>query len=161
MPSFRSSRVVRHSPEQMFDLVADCEKYPEFLPFCVGMKARPRGADSEGNAIVLAEMEIGYMAVRQSFATRNIMDRKNLKITVEYVEGPFSRLRNIWNFEPDPQGCRVEFYIDYEFRSRMLAMLMGSMFDAIFRTFASAFEARADKIYGAGGSPSPAPASGQ
>lgn len=135
----------------MFDLVADCDKYPEFLPFCVSMKARPRGVDAEGNAIVLAEMEIGYKAIRQNFATRNIMDRKALKITVEYVDGPFSRLRNIWNFEPDPLGCRVEFYIDYEFRSRMLAMLMGSMFDAIFRTFASAFEARADKIYGTGG----------
>ena len=103
------------------------------------------------NALLVLTIRIRY----------RLRDGANHKITVEYVEGPFSRLRNIWNFEPDPGGCRVEFYIDYEFRSRMLAMLMGSMFDAIFRTFASAFEARADKIYGAGGSPSPAPASGQ
>jgi coenzyme Q-binding protein COQ10 len=150
VPSFRSSRVVRHSPEQMFDLVADCDKYPEFLPLCVGMKTRPRGHDAKGNPITIAEMEVGYKAIRERFVTRNTMDRGALKLTVEYVEGPFSRLRNIWNFIPDPAGCKVEFYIDYEFKSRLLAALMGSMFDAVFRTFASAFEARADKVYGRG-----------
>ena len=148
MPSFRSSRVVRHSPEQMFDLVADCDKYPEFLPLCVAMKTRPRGQDPRGNPILIAEMEVGYKAIRERFITRNTLDRAALKLTVEYVEGPFSRLRNIWNFIPDAQGCKVEFYIDYEFKSRLLAALMGSMFDAVFRTFASAFEARADKVYG-------------
>ena len=132
----------------MFDLVADCDKYPEFLPFCVSMKTRPRGPDANGHQIVLAEMEVGYKALRERFVTRNTLDREDLKIIVEYVEGPFSRLRNVWNFLPDANGCKVEFYIDYEFKSRLLAMLMGSMFDAVFRTFASAFEARADKIYG-------------
>lgn len=156
MPSFRSSRLVRHSPEQMFDLVSDCEKYPEFLPLCVGMKVRPRGADANGNPIVLAEMEVGYKAIHERFVTRNTMDRKALKLTVDYVEGPFSRLRNLWSFVPDPAGCKVEFYIEYEFKSRLFAALMGSMFDAVFRTFASAFEARADKIYGRGGALPPA-----
>jgi coenzyme Q-binding protein COQ10 len=148
VPSFRSARMVRHSPEQMFDLVADSDKYPEFLPFCVSMKTRPRGQDSNGNAIVLAEMEVGYKAIRERFVTRNTLDRKAMKIVVDYVEGPFSRLRNVWDFVPAPEGCRVEFFIDYEFKSRILAMLMGSMFDAAFRAFASAFEARADKVYG-------------
>ena len=150
MPSFRSARVVRHSPAQMFDLVADCDKYPEFLPFCVGMKTRPRGPDADGHPVVVAEMEVGYKAIRERFVTRNTLNREALKIDVEYVEGPFSRLRNVWNFLPEGEGCKVEFYIDYEFRSRLLAALMGSMFDAVFRTFASAFEARADKIYGKG-----------
>ena len=152
MPSFRSARVVRHSSQEMFDLVADCDKYPEFLPFCVSMKTRPREPDANGHPIVLAEMEVGYKAIRERFVTRNTLDREALRITVEYVEGPFSRLRNVWNFLPDASGCKVEFYIDYEFKSRLLAMLMGSMFDAVFRTFASAFEARADKIYGKAGS---------
>jgi coenzyme Q-binding protein COQ10 len=156
VPSFRSARAVRHSPEQMFDLVADCDKYPEFLPLCVGMKTRPRGQDAKGNPIILAEMEVGYKAIRERFATRNTLDRKAMKITVEYVEGPFSRLRNVWNFVPDSQGCKVEFYIEYEFKSRLLAALMGSMFDAVFRTFAGAFEARADKVYGRGAIPPPA-----
>jgi len=140
----------------MFDLVADCDKYPEFLPLCVGMKTRPRGQDAKGNPIILAEMEVGYKAIRERFATRNTLDRKAMKITVEYVEGPFSRLRNVWNFVPDSQGCKVEFYIEYEFKSRLLAALMGSMFDAVFRTFAGAFEARADKVYGRGAIPPPA-----
>ena len=147
--------MVQHSPEQMFDLVADCDRYPEFLPFCVSMKTRPRGEDAAGNHIVLAEMEVGYMAIRQRFATRNIMDRKNLEITVGYVEGPFSRLRNIWKFTPEGAGCKVEFYIDYEFSSRLFATMMGSMFDAIFHTFATAFEARADNIYGKPQPPAP------
>jgi len=134
----------------MFDLVADSEKYPEFLPLCVGMKTRSRGDDANGDEIVLAEMEVGYKALHERFVTRNTLDRKALKITVEYVEGPFSRLRNIWRFVPEGEGCKVEFYIDYEFKSRLLAVLMGSMFDAVFRTFASAFEARAEKIYGKG-----------
>ncbi len=153
MPSFRSARVVSHSPEQMFDLVADTEKYPEFVPFCTGMKTRPRGQDANGAEIVLAEMQIGYKAIRERFVTRNAMDRKALKISVEYVEGPFSRLRNIWKFTPEGTGCKVEFFIDYEFQSRLLAALMGSMFEAVFRTFASAFEARADKVYGKAGAP--------
>jgi coenzyme Q-binding protein COQ10 len=142
----------------MFDLVADCDKYPEFLPLCTSMKTRSRGEDAEGHPVVLAEMEVGYKALRERFVTRNIMNREALKITVEYVEGPFSRLRNIWTFLPDPKGCKVEFYIDYEFKSRLFAMLLGSMFDAVFRTFASAFEARADEIYGRGGLPPPASA---
>jgi coenzyme Q-binding protein COQ10 len=153
VPSFRSARVVTHTPQQMFDLVADADKYPEFVPFCVAMKTRPRGQDANGNAVVLAEMQVGYKAIRERFVTRNTMDRKALKITVEYVEGPFSRLRNVWNFLPEGSGCRVEFYIDYEFRSRLLAALMGSMFEAVFRTFASAFEARADKVYGKAATP--------
>lgn len=132
----------------MFDLVADCDKYPEFLPLCVGLKSRPRGQDANGNDIVLAEMEVGYKAIRERFVTRNTLDRKALRINVDYVEGPFSRLRNVWEFAAAPEGCKVDFSIDYEFKSRLLAMLMGSMFDAAFRAFASAFEARADKIYG-------------
>jgi coenzyme Q-binding protein COQ10 len=148
MPRHAETRPLPYSPEQMFDLVADCDKYPEFLPLCVGMKTRSRGPDANGNPVLIAEMEVGYKAIRERFVTRNILDRNALKLTVEYVEGPFSRLRNVWNFIPDAQGCKVEFYIDYEFKSRLLAALMGSMFDAVFRTFASAFEARADKIYG-------------
>ena len=148
MPSFRSARVVPHSPEQMFDLVADSDKYPEFLPLCVGMKTRPLGQDANGNTIVLAEMGVGYKAIRERFVTRNTLDRKGMRITVDYVEGPFSRLRNVWNFVPAPEGCKVEFFIDYAFKSRLLAALMGSMFDSAFRAFASAFETRADKIYG-------------
>ncbi len=87
--------------------------------------------------------------IQQTFVTRDTLDKPNLKIVVEYLEGPFSRLRNIWNFRPAGENaCEVEFYIDYEFKSRVLAVVMGAMFDTAFRKFAAAFEARADKIYG-------------
>jgi coenzyme Q-binding protein COQ10 len=148
VPSFRSTRVVRHSPAKMFDLVADCDKYPQFLPLCVGMKTRPRGQDAKGAEVVLAEMEVGYKAIRERVVTRNTLDRKAGKICVDFVDGPFSRLRNVWNFLPEGEDCKVEFFVEYEFKSRLLAALMGSMFDAVFRTFASAFEARADEVYG-------------
>jgi len=122
VPSFRSARVARHSPQQMFDLVADTDKYPEFLPFCASMKTRPRGQDAEGNAIVLAEMEIGYKAIRERFVTRNTLDRKALRITVEYVDGPFSRLRNIWQFVAVPEGLLVELGSLYAGETRRLVI---------------------------------------
>ena len=93
-------------------------------------------------------MEVGYKAIRERFTSRVTLDRAEKRIDVEYVDGPFSHLENIWRFIEAGDGrCRIEFYIAYEFRSRMLATLMGSMFDAAFRKFASAFETRADQIF--------------
>ena len=105
MPSFRSARIVRHAPEQMLDLVADTDRYPEFLPFCAGMKSRPCGEDDHGRPVILAEMQVGYKAIYERFVTKNTLDRDAMKIVVDYVEGPFSRLSNIWTFQPDPKGA--------------------------------------------------------
>jgi coenzyme Q-binding protein COQ10 len=134
----------------MFDLVADCEKYPEFLPLCRALKVRRRIPGGEGVETLIADMEVGYKAIRERFTSRVTMDRPNLKILVEYVDGPFSHLENRWKFEPDAahSGARVDFFITYEFRSRTLGLLMGSMFDAAFHKFAEAFEKRADVVYG-------------
>jgi coenzyme Q-binding protein COQ10 len=148
MPSFRTTRRVRHSPVQMFQLVADVEKYPEFLPLCEELRIRRRVQSGEGIETLVAEMSVGYKAIRETFTTRVALDEPRLRIVVEYVEGPFSYLENRWTFKPDPLGCMVEFYITYEFKSRMLGMVMGSMFDRAFRKFAEAFEERADRIYG-------------
>ncbi len=148
MPSFSSQRRVRHSPEQMFDLVADVERYPEFLPLCEALKVRRRSAAEDGTEVLLADMSVGYKAIRESFTSRVTLDRAGRRILVEYVEGPFRHLENRWTFEPDGEGCRVGFAIDYEFRSRTLGLLMGAMFDKAFRRFAEAFEQRADRIYG-------------
>jgi coenzyme Q-binding protein COQ10 len=148
MPSFRTSHVVNHTPEQMFDLVADVESYPQFVPLCQSLRVRRRFPTAEGGETVLAEMEVGYKAIRERFTSRVTLDRAERRIDVEYVDGPFSHLENIWRFADAGDGkCRIEFYIAYEFRSRMLATLMGSMFDAAFRKFASAFETRADQIF--------------
>ena len=148
MPSFRTSHVVNHTPEQMFDLVADVESYPQFVPLCQSLRVRRRFAGAEGADVVVAEMEVGYKAIRERFTSRVTLDRADRRINVEYVDGPFSHLENVWRFGDAGNGkCRVEFYIAYEFRNRMLAALMGSMFDAALRKFASAFETRADQIF--------------
>jgi len=147
MPSFRTTRQVRHSPIEMFNLVADVESYPEFVPLCEDLRIRRRVQSGEGIETLAAEMSVGYKAIRETFATRVTLDEPRLRILVEYIEGPFSYLENRWTFRPDPAGCAVEFYIAYEFKSFALRMLMGAMFETAFRKFAEAFEARADVIY--------------
>jgi coenzyme Q-binding protein COQ10 len=149
MPSFRTVRHVRHTPEQMFELVADVEKYPEFLPLCTGMRLLRRTNDDDGLTRILAEMHVGYKAIRETFTSKVACDPKAKEIHVEYVDGPFRYLDNKWTFRDAGEGvCDVQFAISYEFRSRMLGLLMGSMFDAAFRKFAEAFERRADLVYG-------------
>src|SRR5436305_9453198 len=149
MPKFSSKRRIRHSASQMFDLVADVERYPEFVPLCKSLKIRQRTAKPDGSEIVIADMTVSFKLVREAFTSRVTLDRANLKIMVEYLQGPFSNLENRWTFEPKGEdACEVGFYISYEFKSRMLALLMGTMFDAAFQRFAAAFEKRADAIYG-------------
>ena len=148
MPSFRTSHVVNHSAQQMFDLVADCEAYPQFVPLCQSLKIRRRFIGPGEAETLVADMQVGYKAIKESFTSRVALDRGAKRIDVAYVDGPFSQLENIWRFaEVDGGRCRIDFFIAYEFRSRTLANLMGSMFDAAFRKFAIAFEQRADVIY--------------
>ncbi|MDB5650346.1 MAG: ubiquinone-binding protein, partial [Hyphomicrobiales bacterium] len=150
MPSFSTTRRVRHVASKMFDLVADVESYPEFLPLCQGLRVRRRVESGEGVQIVVAEMQVGYKAIRETFTSRVTLDRPRMRILVEYVDGPFSHLENRWTFRDTDEGMSdVDFAISYEFRSRTLGLLMGAMFDTAFRKFAEAFEARADAIYGA------------
>jgi coenzyme Q-binding protein COQ10 len=150
VPAFHDHRLVRHQAVQMFDLVADVERYPEFVPLCKALTVRSRRSETDGRETLVADMTVGYRLIRETFTSRVALDKPNLKVRVEYIDGPFSRLENIWNFkdEAEGEGSRVGFFIDYEFKSRTLGVLMGSMFDAAFRKFASAFERRADAIYG-------------
>ncbi|HXZ17130.1 MAG TPA: SRPBCC family protein [Roseiarcus sp.] len=147
MPSFRNERRVRHRSDQMFDLVADIERYPEFVPLCTGTRVRNRRLDGHGREALISEMSVGYKMIRETFTTRVLLDKARLRIRVEYIDGPFSHLENIWTFRNEPKGSIVTFFIDYEFRSRTFGTLMGSMFDAAFRKFSQAFEERADKLY--------------
>jgi coenzyme Q-binding protein COQ10 len=150
MPSFRNKRQVRHPAGDMFALVADVERYPEFVPLCRDLKVRSREPAGE-KVEVIADMTVAYKLVRESFRSRVTLDRPNLQILVEYLQGPFSHMQNRWTFRPTGErSCEVEFFIDYEFKSRTLGLLMGAMFDAAFRRFALAFERRADEIYGRG-----------
>jgi coenzyme Q-binding protein COQ10 len=153
MPSFRTTRRVRHSAAEMFELVADVEKYPLFLPLCTGLKIRKRAQDEQGREVLTADMSVGYRAVRETFTSRVVLDRASMEIHVTYIDGPFSKLDNRWTFRDVENGagaksCDVLFFIDYEFRNRMLGVLMGGMFETAFRRFAEAFERRADIVYG-------------
>lgn len=160
MPSFRTTRRVAHPPGRMFDLVADVERYPQFLPFCKSLVVKRRTTDDEGREVVIADMSVGYKAINERFTSKVTLDRDRMRILVEYIDGPFSFLENKWTFVPDtaraPDGSAVEFFITYEFRSRMLALLAGAVFDRIFRIFSESFEARADVVYGPPGRIAPA-----
>lgn len=149
MPSFSTTRRVKHSPEDMFDLVADVDAYPQFVPLCQALTVRRRSVDTMSRDVLVADMTVAYKLLRETFASKVTLDRKALRIDVEYLDGPFSHLNNRWTFTPDGNGgCEVGFFIDYQFRSRTLGVVMGAVFDAAFRRFAEAFERRADQVYG-------------
>ncbi len=150
MPSFRTQRIVKHSPKAMFELVSDVERYPEFLPLCERLVVHSRALKSGTLEEVVASMTVGYGPINESFTTCVRLDREARNILVNYVDGPFRHLENTWGFHGHPEGCRVDFAIVYEFRSIAFGMMMGALFDRAFRKFAEAFEARADAIYGEG-----------
>lgn len=134
----------------MFDLVADVEKYPQFLPMCEALAVKSR-KERDGKQLLVADMTVGYKLIRETFTSQILLDPAALVIETKYIDGPFKYLNNRWRFaEAGASVCEVHFFIDYEFKSRMLGMLMGSMFDIAFRRFTAAFEARADKVYGGG-----------
>lgn len=146
MPTFQTRRRVPFTPRQMFDLVADVEKYPQFLPLCESLMVRSR--TTAGDATVLiANMGVGYKAIREHFTSRVTLHPQAPKVLVEYLDGPFRHLENRWNFIEVSGGSEIDFYIDYEFRSPMLGLVMGALFDKAFRRFAEAFEERARLIY--------------
>jgi len=148
MPTFETTRTVPHSAHQMFDLVADVERYPEFLPLCEALTVRSR-KEREEKTLLVADMTVGYKAIRETFTSQVLLKVDDLAIDVKYLDGPFKYLTNEWRFvDREGGGSDVRFFIDYEFKSRMLGALMGAMFDRAFRRFAEAFEKRAREIYG-------------
>lgn len=146
VPSFTTQRRVPYSPKEMFDVVADIERYPEFLPLCESLAIESRNPTEDGSVLV-AKMTVGYRSIREAFTTRVTLKPAELAILVEHLDGPFSHLENRWRFLPAAGGCDVDFYIDYQFRSTMLALVMGAVFDKAVRHYTEAFEARARAIY--------------
>ena len=150
MPRFSNRRRVLHRADQMFDLVADVERYPEFVPLCQALKVRQRRKNADdGTETIVADMTVSFKLVKETFTSEVTLDREHFKILVRYLKGPFSNLENRWTFEAKGEEvCDVGFFIAYEFKSKMLATLMGAMFDAAFGRFSAAFEKRADMVYG-------------
>jgi coenzyme Q-binding protein COQ10 len=147
MPDFKTTRRVPFTPQQMYALVADVEQYPQFLPLCEALTVVSRAPRPDG-AVVVADMQVGYGPIRETFRSRVTLVPASPTVTAESVAGPFSHMTNHWRFLATPGGCDVEFALTYAFRSPMLQMLVGSMFDTAFRRYAEAFERRARVVYG-------------
>ena len=151
MPTYADRKLVGYSPEQLFDLVADVGRYPEFLPWCVGAQVISR-TDTE----LLADLTIGFGPFRERFTSRVTLDRP-AKIQVRYENGPFRYLNNQWVFIPDPHGVQVDFWVDFEFRSRLLQKAIGVVFNEAVRRMVGAFLKRAREIYGVPNAAVPVP----
>ena len=148
MPQFQTTRHVRHAPDKMFALVADVEQYPQFLPLCEALSVRSK-RERDGLTVLAADMSVGYKAIRETFTSQVVLKPAENVIDVKYMDGPFRYLTNQWKFVPtEDGGTDIQFFIDYEFKSRILGAMMGAMFDRAFRMFSEAFEKRADVVYG-------------
>ena len=159
MPVHNERRVMPYSPEQMYLLVSDVERYPDFLPWCLELNlrhpmeqtvvtahSREQTTQNIDVQLIEADMTIGYKALRERFTSRVALVPMR-QIKVEYLDGPFRYLRNSWNFLPHPEGCEVVFHIDFEFRSRVLRLVMGAFFHEAVRIMVRAFEKRARQLY--------------
>jgi coenzyme Q-binding protein COQ10 len=154
MPSFRTTRRLPFTPRQIFDLVADVERYPQFLPLCEALVVRSRAREGE-REVLLADMTVGYKAIRETFTSRVVLDAAALTVlsgtTPGEPSGPFRSLDNRWVMrEAEGGGCEVDFSIAYAFNSFAIQALVGALLDRAFRRYVRAFEERAAAIYGAG-----------
>ena len=151
MPAHRESRALPYTAEQMFTLVADVARYPEFLPWVVATRIR-RDSETE----MLADMIVGFKGLREQFTSR-VNKRPHSAILVDYIDGPLKQLHNEWHFRPEDNGCIVDFQVEFAFRNRMFERLAGQVFARALQKMTSAFEERAAQIYGSGETSSRAP----
>ena len=147
MPTFETTRRVPYTAEQMFAVVADVERYPEFVPLCEQLVVKTREVGSTHTTLT-ASMSVGYHAIRETFTSRVTLRPERKEIDVAKIDGPFARLTNRWRFRDVPGGSEIHFHIDYAFASRVLSLLMGAVFDKAVRKYTEAFEARARTLYG-------------
>jgi coenzyme Q-binding protein COQ10 len=145
MPTHEDRRVLPYTSDQLFDLVAGVERYPEFLPWCLASRVTKRDGD-----VFYADLVIGFKMVRETFGSRVETERPN-RIIVEPTRGPFRRMSNLWRFTDLPDGgCEVDFKVDFEFRSRLLNKLIGGLYHEAVRRMVGSFESRARALYGPG-----------
>ncbi len=151
MPTHAEKRVMPYSPQQMYDLIADIRKYPEFLPWCSACRIRSTRPLSGGEGSVIdADMVISFKVFREKFGSRVTLRPENSTIDVEYLDGPFRYLNNHWKFLPaEGGGCEVDFFVDFEFKSAILQKIIGVVFGEAMQRIVRAFEQRAEKLYGA------------
>jgi coenzyme Q-binding protein COQ10 len=156
MPTHAEKRILRYTPDQLFALVADVRRYPEFLPWCVGARVV-----SQSETALVADLTIGFKMFRETFRSEVTLERPD-HVHVRYLNGPFRYLNNHWRFTPHPQGTELDFFVDFEFRSRLLQAVIGTVFNEAVRLMVRSFERRAMQLYGrptAAAAPVPAPSS--
>jgi coenzyme Q-binding protein COQ10 len=142
MPGISESRQLPYTAEQMFDLVADVSRYAEFLPWVVGTRVR-----SNSETEMIADLLVGFNALREKFTSR-VEKVRPTEIKVHYLDGPMRDLDNVWKFRPTTDGCEVDFSVSFTFRNAVFEALAGQYFDRAFRKMVSAFETRANQLYG-------------
>lgn len=143
MTTHAEKRVVPHTPQQLYALVLDVQKYPQFLPWCMAARVK-----SQSERELAADLIIGFNMFRETFTSYVEFDPDKLEIDVRYAEGPFKHLTNNWRFLPHEDGCEIDFYVDFEFNSRLLQSVIETLFTEAVRRMVRAFEARADDLYG-------------
>jgi len=143
MPRHTETRHMPYTPEQMFDLVSDVQRYQEFLPWVAATRVR-----SDSETLMIADLVVGFKSLKETFTSRVTKQRPS-SVTVDYIEGPLKYLNNVWHFEPDGKGgTKIDFCVDFAFRSRIFEALAGQMFDRALRRMIGAFEDRARELYG-------------
>ena len=151
MPTHAEKRILRATPEQVFDVVADVRRYPEFLPWCVGARVITRT-----DAVLTADLTIGFKMFRETFRSEVTLDPPG-HVQVRYLNGPFRYLNNQWRIAPHAQGCEVDFFVDFEFKSRLLQAVIGTVFNEAVRLMVRAFERRILALHGRGPVPNAPP----
>ncbi len=142
MATHAERRALPYTPQQMYALVADIDRYPEFLPWCIAARVIRRDGD-----VIYSDMVIGFKMFRERFSSKVTLNPPD-SILVDYIRGPMRYLNNHWRFEPNGQGCVIDFYVDFEFHSAILQSAIGLLFNEAARRMVSAFEARARQLYG-------------
>tara|TARA_R110000787_G_scaffold200560_5_gene311514 strand:+ start:175 stop:618 length:444 start_codon:yes stop_codon:yes gene_type:complete len=147
MPTHSETRTLPYSAQQMYDLVADVARYPEFLPWTAA--ARIKSLEDQGDHSVMdADLVISFKVFRERFTSRVVLWPEAMKIDTEYLDGPFKYMKSNWAFADVEGGCEVQFFVDFEFRNAILQKIIGVVFNEAMQRVVKAFEKRAQALYG-------------
>lgn len=152
MPTHSECRNLPYTAQQMYDLVADVGAYPEFLPWTSAARIRSRDPRPDGSVVLTADLVISFKVFRERFGSRVVLWDADRRIDTEYLDGPFKYMKSNWAFHDRPEGgCSVDFFVDFEFKNRILQGVIGVVFGEAMQRVVKAFEDRAAALYGAGG----------
>ncbi|WP_101066397.1 type II toxin-antitoxin system RatA family toxin [Roseovarius salinarum] len=148
MPTHSETRTLPYNPQQMYDLVADVGRYPEFLPWTAAARVRKVTPRDDGAEVMEADLVISFKVFRERFGSRVVLWPDEKRIETEYLDGPFKHMKSEWRFEDAPEGCKVHFHVDFAFRNRLLQSAAEMFFFEAMKRIVRAFEARAQELYG-------------